>query len=111
MEAHDCEAIEPQSDNVKACLRYVPPDIVAESIGNVLHLVRFAGNNALVLMQGPSVLVQLEHLVLMRLLDGKDVVPELVEECRQLLRAAAGVPTREQQAPDGLCVGQALQSR
>ena len=50
----------------------------------------------------------MQHLLLVRLLDGEDVVPELVEECRQLPRAVASVPAHEQQAPDGLCVGHAL---
>ena len=56
-----------------------------------LRLVGTAGNNALVTLQDPLVFVQQQYLLLVRLLDGKDVVPELAEECRQLPRAAAGV--------------------
>ena len=58
---------------------HVPPALVGASTGNGWHLVRFEGSNALALMQQPRVLVQLDHMVLMRLLDGEDVVPELVE--------------------------------
>ena len=47
-------------------------------------------------------------MLFVRLLNGEDVVPELVEECRQLPRTAAGVLTHEQQAPDCLCVSHAI---
>ena len=55
--------------------------------------------------------MQLHHLVLMRFLDGEEVVALLYPDVGQVSRATACVPTQEEQSPDRLFVTQALASR
>ena len=106
VEAHDYEALEPQSRLIKK-LKDVSPVVVVAAVADGLRFVWFASNTAPVTLQDPIVQLQLQHVMFVRLLNGEEVVPFLVDDCRQLPRAATGVPTHEQ-APDCLRVCHAL---
>ena len=104
VDAHDHEGIEPQAGLVKVDLCDMPIDLAGDRrMGNGLHDVGLVGTDALALLQDPTVFKHQAHLIRVRLLDGEDVIPRLVDELRQSPRATARVPAHEEQAPDGLC--------